>query len=102
MRDTMRRVLVAVLVGDVRRRGVYTPIMRDVLSLEGQLGQLRSIIIKAQHNCVSDRKSYGKLEDVLIKHEYCVIFKKPQKTQPLLMDGPCPNRGTEVKGHESQ
>ena len=39
-------------------------------------GEIRSIIIKVQHNCTSDRKSYGKPEDPPIKHEYCVVFKK--------------------------
>lgn len=28
-------------------------------------------------NCVSDRRSYGRMEDVPIKHEYCVVFRKP-------------------------
>ena len=64
----------AVLIGDVRRGGKYTAIVKDILSLP--FGELRSIIIKVQHNCTSDRKQYGKLEDVPIKHEYCVIFKK--------------------------
>ncbi|MCK4659385.1 MAG: hypothetical protein KAV82_07675 [Phycisphaerae bacterium] len=66
----------AVLLGDVRWRGVYTPIVRDVLNMEHELGELRSIIIKAQHNCKSDSKKYGTLEDVPIKHEYCLVFKK--------------------------
>ncbi len=66
----------AVLIGDVRRRGQYTSIMRDVLALEEHIGELRSVVIKAQHNCRSDRKSYGKMEDLPIKHEYCLIFKK--------------------------
>ncbi|MFC1678086.1 hypothetical protein ACFL3G_13635 [Planctomycetota bacterium] len=65
----------AVLVGDVRRRGKYTPIIKDILAFP--CGEIRSIIIKVQHNCTSDRKKYGKLEDVPIKHEYCIIFKKP-------------------------
>ena len=65
----------AVLIGDVRRSGKYTPIVTDVLNFP--YGEIRSIIIKVQHNCTSDRKRYGKLEDVPIKHEYCVIFKKP-------------------------
>ena len=65
----------AVLIGDVRRAGKYTPIVKDVLNLP--FGEIRSIIIKIQHNCTSDRKRYGKMEDVPIKHEYCVIFKKP-------------------------
>jgi len=65
----------AILIGDVRRGGKYTPIVKDVLNLP--FGEIRSIMIKVQHNCTSDRKRYGKLEDVPIKHEYCVIFKKP-------------------------
>ena len=68
---------IAVLIGDVRREGVYVPIGREVMFLASELGQLRSVIIKAQHNCRSDYTRYGRMEDVLIKHEYCIIFKKP-------------------------
>ena len=64
----------AVLIGDVRRKGKYTPIVKDILNFP--YGELRSIIIKVQHNCTSDRKKYGKLEDPPIKHEYCLVFKK--------------------------
>ena len=64
----------AVLIGDVRRRGRYTPIVKDVLNFP--YGEIRSVIIKVQHNCTSDRKRYGKMEDVPILHEYCVVFKK--------------------------
>lgn len=66
----------AILVGDVRRKGRYYPLVKELLNLP--FGQLRSIIIKVQHNCHSERKNYGKLEDVPIKHEYCVVFKKPE------------------------
>lgn len=66
----------AVLVGDLRRNGQYTPIVRDVLNLEGRIGRLRSILIKTQHNCASDGKTYGRLEDPRITHEYCVLFKR--------------------------
>ena len=64
----------AVLIGDVRRQGSYTAIIKDILNFPQ--GQLRSIIIKVQHNCVSDRRNYGKLTDPPIKHEYCVVFQK--------------------------
>ena len=73
----LREGRLAILVGDVRRKGAYFPIVRDVLAMEGTLGQLRSIVIKAQHNCTSNAKTYGHMEDVPIQHEYCVIFKKP-------------------------
>lgn len=71
----------AVLVGDVRRHGVYTPIIRDVLNLEGELGQLRSIIIKAQHKCRSDGTEYSRLEDPRILHEYCLVFKRREEAE---------------------
>lgn len=73
----LREGRLAILVGDVRRKGAYFPIVRDVLAMEGTLGQLRSIVIKAQHNCTSNANTYGHMEDVPIQHEYCVIFKKP-------------------------
>jgi hypothetical protein len=86
-RDALRRCLarctgalrpggrLAVLVGDLRRNGVYMPIVRDVLAWQGLLGDLRSIIIKAQHHCRSDAKQYCRMEDPPIRHEYCVVFK---------------------------
>ena len=64
----------AVLIGDVRRKGKYTPIIKDILNFPQ--GEIRSIIIKVQHNCMSDRKAYGRMEDVPIRHEYCLVFKK--------------------------
>jgi hypothetical protein len=70
----------AILVGDVRRKGTYTPIVRDLLNMEGELGQLRSVVVKQQHNCRSDRVTYDRMEDVPIQHEYCVVFKRPEAT----------------------
>lgn len=65
----------AVLVGDIRKHGRYFPMVRDVLNLETELGTLASVIIKLQHNCRSDRKTYGKMEEVPIRHEYCIVFR---------------------------
>lgn len=70
----------AVLIGDARRKGQYTPIIKDILNFPH--GEIRSVIIKLQHNCVSDRRRYGKLEDFPIKHEYCVVFKKTVVQKP--------------------
>jgi len=70
----------AVLIGDVRRRGQYTPIVKDVLNFP--YGEIRSIIIKVQHHCTSDRKRYGRMEDVPIRHEYCIVFKKTEAQVP--------------------
>jgi hypothetical protein len=66
----------AVLVADIRRKGRYYALGRDVMALEERLGAIRSIIIKVQHRCRSDWKSY-RLEDPRIRHEYCIVFKRP-------------------------
>jgi len=68
----------AVLVGDVRRQGLYYPIIRDVLNMEPRLGQLRSILIKVQHHCTSDVRRY-RLEDAPIRHENCLVFKNVRR-----------------------
>ena len=75
----------AVLMGDVRRSGRYTPIVKDVLNFP--YGEIRSVIIKVQHNCTSDRKRYEKMEDVPIRHEYCVVFKKARAGPDLPVPG---------------
>ena len=41
----------AVLIGDVRKAGRYTPLIRDVLNFPAQI---RAVIIKVQHNCKSE------------------------------------------------
>lgn len=66
----------AVLVADVRRAGVYYPLGRDVMNMEPCLGALRSVVIKAQHNCKSDSTVYNRMKHVPIKHEYCVLFER--------------------------
>lgn len=69
----------AVLVGDIRRQGTYTPLGRDVMCMAGTLGDLVSVIIKTQHNCQSDAKAYGRMTEVPIKHEYCIVFQRPRR-----------------------
>jgi hypothetical protein len=66
----------AVLVADVRRAGGYYALGRDVMNMEPCLGAMRSVIIKTQHNCKSDGRTYARMKHVPIKHEYCVVFEK--------------------------
>ncbi|MDQ0255566.1 hypothetical protein J2S74_002948 [Evansella vedderi] len=61
----------AILIGDVRKKGEYFSIQRDM----AWIGQLDAHIIKAQHNCVSDNRRYaGKF--IPIQHEHLLVFKK--------------------------
>lgn len=69
--------IMAVLIGDKRRSGNYYVLMRTLL-INPNIGQLKAIIIKVQHNCKSDRMFYNSENPFLIpiKHEYCLIFQK--------------------------
>lgn len=66
----------AVLVGDVRKRGRYYCLARDVMNMEGELGELSAVIIKAQHNVRSNAKRYNGLVEPRILHETCVVFRR--------------------------
>jgi hypothetical protein len=69
--------ILAILIGDKRKHGNYYPLFRTLLINQG-IGQLKAIIIKVQHNCMSDRKNYGYQNPFLIpiKHEYCLVYQK--------------------------
>ena len=62
----------AFLVGDVRRKGKYYSIIKDMT----WFGDLESHIIKTQHNCVSSNKVYVNNNFIPIEHEHLLIFKK--------------------------
>jgi hypothetical protein len=64
----------AVLVGDVKRKGLLYPIMRDMR----WFGEPVQTIIKLQHNVQSSAKSYGG-NFVAIMHEYLVVTRKPKQ-----------------------
>ena len=71
------RGILAILIGDKRKHGNYFALFRTLL-LNSEIGQLKAIIIKIQHNCHSDWKKYGSKNPFLIpiKHEYCLLFQK--------------------------
>ncbi len=62
----------AILMGDVRRKGVCNSMLTDIV----KPGQLDQIIIKMQHNCVSDGRTYAHKNFVPIVHEYIMVVKK--------------------------
>ncbi len=63
----------AVLVGDLKRKGKLYPIQRDMR----WYGDPVQMIIKAQHNVTSGRRSYSG-NFVPIMHEYLVVTRKPK------------------------
>lgn len=61
----------AFLVGDVRKKGKYYSIIKDMT----WFGDLESHVIKEQFNTFSERKSY-KGDFIPIVHEHLLVFKK--------------------------
>jgi hypothetical protein len=65
----------AILVGDVKRKGLLYSIQRDMR----WYGEPVQVIIKLQHNVQSSTKSYGG-NFVAIQHEYLIITRKPSQS----------------------
>jgi hypothetical protein len=61
----------AILIGDMRRKGKYYSMIKDML----WIGDLEAHVIKVQHNCMSDRKVYANNNFIPIVHEHLLIFK---------------------------
>lgn len=62
----------AILIGDVRRRGKYYSIIKDMK----WYGQLEAHLIKVQHNTIGLRKKYSNYNFIPIAHEHLLIFRK--------------------------
>jgi len=81
----------AVLLGDVRKRGKYYFIFRDLISRLGDPDY--PILIKAQHNVKSFGRKYGIKYFIPLAHEYVLIWRvsEPErkiKEQELILDAP--------------
>ena len=68
--DTGSRM--CILMGDIKRNGKCYSMLRDIC----QPGVLENIVIKMQHNCVSDARTYSNQNFIPIVHEYIMILKK--------------------------
>lgn len=61
----------AVLMGDIKKKGKLYSMVSEIV----KPGTLENIIIKAQHNCFSDRNEYSG-NFIPILHEYVMIVRK--------------------------
>lgn len=80
-----------VLLGDVRRRGKYYFIFRDLISKVGDPDY--PIMIKAQHNVKSFGRRYGIENFIPLAHEYVLIWRvkgseHKLKEQESIIDAP--------------
>jgi len=70
------------IIGDYRKNGVYTSYQAEMIARMPS-DELAAVIIKQQHNCLSDARSYAKLAMPRIMHEYILLWQK--KSAPLLV-----------------
>ena len=71
----------SILIGDVRQNGNYYSIQSDIIKMCP--GKLEGVIIKEQHNCVSDGRQYtGNI--IRIAHEYILNFRRDGMVFSLL------------------
>lgn len=69
----------SILMGDVRRKGKCRSMLNDIV----KPGELEQVIIKMQHNCVSNGRRYTSKNFVPLVHEYLLVVKKPS---PVILD----------------
>ena len=64
---------IAVLMGDIKKKGRLYSMLSEIT----KPGTMENILIKTQHNCVSDRTAYsGRFIPIL--HEYVLIVRKDE------------------------
>jgi len=68
--------LYATLIGDMRKKGQFWSFQADYQNMMPK-NELISVVIKMQHNCMSDGRTYGG-SFIPILHEYLLIWKKKQ------------------------
>ncbi len=73
------------IIGDWRRQGRYTSYQAEALS-RMPADELAAVLIKAQHNTVSDSRSYSNMRMPRITHEYILLWQKPKQMMSFLGD----------------
>jgi len=63
---------IAILIADVKKRGKLYSILLDGC----KLGTVEQIVIKEQHNCMSDTWKYVNNDFIRIAHEYLLILRR--------------------------
>ena len=73
------------IIGDWRRNGVYTSYQSEIISRLPS-DELAAVLIKAQHNTMSEGRRYASMRLPLLTHEYILLFQKPKQVVSFLSD----------------
>lgn len=72
------------IIGDWRRKGVYTSYQAECIARMPS-DELAAVLIKQQHNTMSDKNTYRNLTLPRIMHEYVIIWQKRSKSTYFLL-----------------
>ena len=65
------------IIGDLRKDGAYVSFQAEMIARMPS-SELAAVLIKAQHNTQSERKSYGRMKLPFIQHEYVILWKRKE------------------------
>jgi len=71
----------AIMIADHRSKGEFRSYQADLIGMG--IGKLKSVVIKAQHNCWSDSQQYSGNSFIPIKHEYIIVWAKDSTIQSI-------------------
>ena len=73
------------IIGDWRRNGRYTSYQAECIARMPS-DELAAVLIKQQHNTVSDSRVYSRMKMPRILHEYIQLWQKPKVIASFLSD----------------
>ncbi len=76
--------LYGTIIGDLRRKGKYYSFQAECIARMPET-ELKSVIIKGQHNVQSNNTNYSGMNMPRIMHEYVLLWEKPTHTQVSLI-----------------
>jgi len=85
------------LIGDRRYKGSYSSYQADFINMMPR-DELRAVLIKAQHNCVSDSRSYSRMKHPRIAHEYLLVWEKTAQRFFVLAYNKASEHVRQIKG----
>lgn len=71
------------IIGDIRRGGRYHSPQAECIA-RMPASELRSVLVKTQHNVMSDRREYREMRFPRIQHEYIMLWEKPMRVSALV------------------
>ena len=74
------------IIGDRRERGQYVSYQAEAIA-RMPADELVAVLIKQQHNCMSDARRYARMQYPRITHEYILLWKRRQRSTFELLRG---------------